>query len=127
MSVHADGEDRERVHGLVDSQPFAVRPVEHRGALPGEILGVEQGFEGDEGRKLADLNFCFSGTLQDLVRSKAQDRVRAMGGRVNNAVTQRTHYLLVGESPSASKIQQAKRYGIRIMLEKDFLALLKTC
>jgi len=88
---------------------------------------MDEGFEGDEGRKLADLNFCFSGTLQDLVRSKAQDRVRAMGGRVNNAVTQRTHYLVVGESPSASKIQQAKRYGIRIMLEKDFLALLKTC
>ena len=88
---------------------------------------MDEGFEGEEGRKLADLNFCFSGTLQDLVRSKAQDRVRAMGGRVNNAVTQRTHYLVVGESPSASKIQQAKRYGIRIMLEKDFLALLKVC
>ena len=47
-SVHAGGEQRERMHGLVEPQALRVRPVEHTRALPRHLSRVEQRRELDE-------------------------------------------------------------------------------
>jgi hypothetical protein len=48
LAVHAEGQQRERVHGLVHAQAFGVGPVEHARADERHGLGVGQRHELDE-------------------------------------------------------------------------------
>eukprot|EP01136_Pigoraptor_vietnamica_P026025 Opistho-1_new@80611 len=45
LAVHAEGQQGQRVHGLVHAQAFHVRPVEHIGVQAGHLLVVGQGHE----------------------------------------------------------------------------------
>src|SRR5438309_6114858 len=47
LPVESDGEDRERVHRLVDAKAFDVGPAEDATLLPGHLLRVEERREGD--------------------------------------------------------------------------------
>ncbi|MFA5407094.1 MAG: BRCT domain-containing protein [Candidatus Nanoarchaeia archaeon] len=50
--------------------------------------------------------------------------IRQLGGQVSESVSQQTDYVVVGEKPG-SKYDKAKKLGLKILTEKDFLALLK--
>src|SRR2546426_7415806 len=47
LPVEPDREERERMHRLVDAEPFDVGPVEDATLLPGHLLRVEERGEGD--------------------------------------------------------------------------------
>ena len=66
-----------------------------------------------------------TGTLvsSGLSRREAQDRIRAAGGVVADAVTSKTTLLVAGEK-GGSKRADAERLGVRIVDEEGFLALL---
>src|ERR1039457_4644943 len=48
LAVHAEAEERERVHGFVDAQAFHVRKRDAGVTRGGHLLGVVQALEGDE-------------------------------------------------------------------------------
>ena len=67
--------------------------------------------------------FVLTGTLSQLTREEAKDRIRDRGGKVAGSVSKKTDYVVVGEEPG-SKYDDAQRLGVTILLEKEFLAML---
>lgn len=68
-------------------------------------------------------NFVLTGALQQYTRNEAADLIKARGGRVSEAVSKKTDYLLIGEDPG-SKYEKAKTLGVTIMTEAEFMAAL---
>lgn len=61
-----------------------------------------------------------TGTLQNFSRTKAEKFIEAQGGLTSSSVTSATNIVLVGENPG-SKFDKAKKLGIQIMYEDEFL------
>ena len=68
--------------------------------------------------------FVFTGTLKCCSREKAQELIESLGGHTTNSVSKKTDYLVVGENPG-SKLEKAKKLGINILDENQFLNLIK--
>jgi DNA ligase (NAD+) len=67
--------------------------------------------------KLQGLTFVITGTLPNLTREEAQQRIEAAGGKVAKAVSKKTSYLVAGEE-AGSKLDKAKELGIKIIDEE---------
>jgi DNA ligase (NAD+) len=72
---------------------------------------------------LAEKTFVLTGTLSTLSREEAKALIESLGGIVASSVSKKTDYVVVGEE-TGSKLQKARDLGIRIINEKDFLALI---
>ncbi|MBU4337959.1 NAD-dependent DNA ligase LigA, partial [Patescibacteria group bacterium] len=73
--------------------------------------------------KLAGKSFVVTGTLESMSREEAHDKIRALGGNVGSAVSAKTSYVVAGENPG-SKYDRAKKLGVKILSEKDFLEMI---
>ncbi|MEK7542605.1 MAG: NAD-dependent DNA ligase LigA, partial [Patescibacteria group bacterium] len=73
--------------------------------------------------KLKGRVFVLTGSLKSMSREKAKENIRALGGEVSESVSWATNYIVAGENPG-SKFKKAKKLGIRILNEKEFLELL---
>jgi len=67
--------------------------------------------------------FVLTGTLPSLSRDEAAEMIRQAGGNVTGAVSKNTNFLLAGEN-AGSKLDRALELGVRILDEKEFLAIL---
>ncbi|MGA1791096.1 MAG: NAD-dependent DNA ligase LigA [bacterium] len=76
-----------------------------------------EGFLGDKG--LNGKSFVFTGTLNDMTRTDAQEMVRRVGGQVMTTVGKKTDYVVAGKEPG-SKFAKARSLGITILNEKEF-------
>jgi DNA ligase (NAD+) len=72
---------------------------------------------------LAGKTFVLTGTLSSLTRGEAKDRIKLRGGKTRDSVSQVLDYLVVGDNPG-SKLEEAKRLGVNILSEKEFLQLI---
>ncbi len=68
--------------------------------------------------------FCITGTLSGMSRSRAQARIKSLGGAATSSVTRKTTYLVVGENPG-SKVARAERLGTEIIDEDALLQILE--
>ncbi len=69
--------------------------------------------------KLSGKSFVVTGTLEGLSRTQAQDRIEALGGKFQSAVTTETDYLVVGANTGASKLAKAQKLGIKQINEAE--------
>ena len=78
-----------------------------------------------EGRELplTGRSFVLTGTLSSISRSRAEARIKELGGSTSSGVTRKTDYLVVGEEPG-SKLEAAGRLGTRLLGEEEFLELM---
>ncbi len=68
--------------------------------------------------------FVLTGGLASQTRAEARRAIEARGGKVTSSLSSRTAALIVGVDPG-SKLDKAKRLGVSIMAEEQFLALLQ--
>ncbi len=64
-----------------------------------------------------------TGTLPNLTREDATQRIEAAGGKVTGSVSKKTDYVVAGEDPG-SKMTKAEQLGTEILDEDGLLALL---
>ncbi|HTA13140.1 MAG TPA: NAD-dependent DNA ligase LigA [Solirubrobacteraceae bacterium] len=72
---------------------------------------------------LAERTLVLTGTLPELSREAATERILAAGGRVTTSVSKKTDYLVAGDSPG-SKLEKAQRLGVSVLDEAGLLELL---
>ena len=75
--------------------------------------------------RLAGKTFVFTGTLERISRREAAERVAAQGATVADSVGARTAYLVAGVSPG-SKLDRARKLGVTVLSEQEFLRLLES-
>ena len=68
--------------------------------------------------------FVLTGTLPNLTRPEATEKIEAVGGKVSGSVSKKTDYVVAG-SDAGSKLEKASQFGITVLSEEDLLDLLK--
>ncbi len=74
-------------------------------------------------KPLAGKTFVLTGTLPNLTRDVAKERIEAAGGKVAGSVSKKTDYVVAGEE-AGSKLDKARELGIALLDEAGLEALL---
>ncbi|MDP2629317.1 MAG: NAD-dependent DNA ligase LigA [Candidatus Harrisonbacteria bacterium] len=74
--------------------------------------------------KFEGKTFVLTGSLESLARDEAKEKIRLLGGATSSSVSKSTDYLIAGKDPG-SKYDKAKKLGVKILDEDDFLKLLR--
>ena len=72
---------------------------------------------------LAGQTFVITGTLDQMSREEAAERIKALGGKVAGSVSRKTHWVVVGRDPG-SKADKASELGVPTLDEAGFLTLI---
>ncbi|HCC51895.1 MAG TPA: DNA ligase (NAD(+)) LigA [Porphyromonadaceae bacterium] len=74
--------------------------------------------------KLKDLIIVISGTFSQHSRDEYKAMIEQHGGKNSSSISGKTNYILAGENMGPSKLEKAKKSGIKIINETDFLNLI---
>lgn len=128
--MSADIEEIAAVHGIgikiaesittFFSQPKSVELVNRL-----ITYGLKTEFEKSESSSsiFDGFTFVLTGTLPNLSRSDASELIEKNGGKTSGSVSKNTSYVLAGEA-AGSKLDKAKKLGIRIISEEEFLSMI---
>lgn len=87
-------------------------------------LGVEPHYESRASGPLAGKSFVITGSLENMGRDAAAERIRQLGGTFQTSVGKDTTYLVAGGKVGASKLKKAQSYGTQIIDEDTLLKLI---
>jgi DNA ligase (NAD+) len=89
----------------------------------GIVLTIPVYLKAGRAKPLKGLTFVFTGELESMTRDEAKEKVRVRGGRASESVSPKTSFVVAGANPG-SKYDDAKKFNIPILSEKQFLAKL---
>ena len=69
--------------------------------------------------------FVLTGTLSQMARPEAKERLEAFGAKVSSSLSKKTDYLIAGEK-AGSKLEKAKSLDVSIMNEDEFISFLNS-
>lgn len=72
---------------------------------------------------LAGKIFVLTGSMENLTRDQAKEKIRSLGGDVSASVSKNTDYVVAGAEPG-SKFDKAKKLKVKIISEKEFLEMI---
>ena len=100
---------------------------EENKALIDELLraGVHPREEAErENEPLKGQTFVLTGTLSQMTRAEAEERIRALGGTASSSVSKKTGCVVAGEN-AGSKLTKAQSLGVEVIDEAEFLRRLE--
>jgi len=77
----------------------------------------------DPSHPLAGKQLVFSGTMQHGSRSEMQAHAKLLGAKIGSAVTSNTDYLVTGDKVGSRKLDTARKKGVKIIAEQEYLLL----
>ena len=88
-------------------------------------IGIDPVYQANENvsGSFSGLKVVLTGTLSTMARSQAKKLIEERGGEVLSSVTKETNMLVCGED-AGSKLEKAKKAGIKIVFEEEFLQML---
>ncbi len=66
-----------------------------------------------------------TGGLLTFTRDEAKTKIRSLGGNVSSSVSKETHFVVAG-ADAGSKLDTARKLGVTVIDEQQFLAMLKS-
>lgn len=88
-----------------------------------EYKGVRVG-ESDSNHEFYGKTVVLTGTLTQLSRKEAGEKLEAIGAKVSGSISAKTDYLIAGEK-SGSKLKKAQELGVKVIDEQTFLTMLE--
>lgn len=73
--------------------------------------------------KLEGKTFVLTGTLENMSREIAKEKILKLGGKVSGSVSSHTSYVVAG-SEAGSKLKNAEKLGVKILNEEEFSKML---
>ncbi len=125
----ASPEELERVHEVGPRVAAAVHEFfsEARNReLIGRLRAAGLPFIAEQRKRSARLEgqtFVLTGTLPNLSREQAKERIESAGGRVSGSVSKKTSYVLAGDD-AGSKLDKARELKVPVISEAEFLEML---
>lgn len=77
----------------------------------------------NENSYFAGKKVVLTGTLANFSRTQAEEIIETQGGATSSSVTGATNIVLVGEN-AGSKLEKAKKLGVQIMYEDEFIKII---
>ncbi|QRR01662.1 NAD-dependent DNA ligase LigA [Dyadobacter sandarakinus] len=77
-----------------------------------------------ESEVLEGKTFVISGVFEHFERDDLKEKIEANGGRVLSGVSGKLNYLLAGANMGPSKLEKARKLGVTILSEEEFLAMI---
>ena len=74
--------------------------------------------------KLKGKSFMFTGKLTDTSRAEAKSLVEKNSGNIVSTVNKKLNFLVIGEKPTNKKIELARKIGVKILNQKEWIKIL---
>ncbi len=74
--------------------------------------------------RLSGKRFVFTGTLKAFGREEARSFVERLGGKAPLNLTRKVDFLVAGKDPG-SKLEEARKLGIKILSEEEFQKMVR--
>lgn len=93
-----------------------IKKLEKNGVVVEKMDKIKKG-------KFSGMTFVLTGTLTQMSREIAKERILSLGGKVSGSVSKNTSCVVAG-AESGSKLKTAEKLGVKILNEQEFLELL---
>ena len=74
-------------------------------------------------QRFAGKTIVVTGTLEQMTRQEATEKIESMGGKAAGSVSKKTSFVVAGPG-AGSKLKKAQELGIQVLTEEEFLAML---
>ena len=126
LLLTAPAEKIAAVYGFADitTRVLVAGLAENADEMSTLVAGTIRLQEGGAVGNLAGKSFCFTGELRTMKRADAEAMVKKAGGSCKSSVTKDLSYLVTNDTSSgSSKNQKAAKFGVPIINEDEFLAM----
>ncbi len=127
--LKADEDELRKIFGIgekiIEEIVFFLKNPENKKEIEKllKFIKVEDFVCNKKSLKLENLRFVITGTFEKYSRDDIEKIIKENGGSVQNAVNNKTSYLVLGTDPG-SKLGKAEKLNIKVINLKDFLDLI---